>query len=100
MGGCYYAARLAAVEALSRERRQAQVLVLREAGPSYLLPVGVWVVREAVRRAFRERPAVFSTAEEALSFAFSKLKVRAEEWFKVSRLLDDLKRQERIVKYL
>ncbi|RLF13821.1 MAG: hypothetical protein DRJ97_07325, partial [Thermoprotei archaeon] len=100
MGGCYYAARLAVVEALSRERRQAQVLVLREARPGYLMPIGVWIVREAVRRALKTRPATFNTAEEALSYAFSKLKISPVEWFKVSKLLSDLKRQEKLTKYL
>jgi len=100
MGGCYYAARLAVVEALSRERRQAQVLVLREARPGYLLPIGVWIVREAVRKALQERPATFNTAEEALSHAFSRLKIRPEEWFKASKLLSDLKKQEKLTKYL
>ncbi|MCX8204344.1 MAG: Nre family DNA repair protein [Candidatus Nezhaarchaeota archaeon] len=100
MGGCYYAARLAVVEALSRERRQAQVLVLREARPSYLMPMGVWIVREAVRRALGGKPAVFNTAEEALAYVPSRLKISLAEWIKVSRLLSDLKRQEKITKYL
>jgi len=100
MGGCYYAARLAVVEALSRERRQAQVLVLREARPGYLMPIGVWIVREAVRRALRAKPMTFDTAEEALSYAFSKLKISPSEWFKVSKLLSDLRRQEKLAKYM
>ena len=100
MGGCYYAARLAVAEALIRERRQAQVLVLREARPSYIMPVGVWIVREAVREALRRRPKAFNTAEEALSYAFSRMLIKPEEWFKVSWTLDQLRRQERLTKYL
>ncbi|MEM4699694.1 MAG: Nre family DNA repair protein [Candidatus Nezhaarchaeales archaeon] len=100
MGGCYYAARLAVTEALSRERRQAQVLVLREARPGYLMPIGVWIVREAVRMALRRRPATFDTAEEALDYAFSKLRIGPAEWIRVSKLLNDLRRQERITKYI
>src|SRR3972149_2720819 len=46
IGGCYYAARLAVCELLSKERRQATVIVLREAHPGYIMPVGVWQVRE------------------------------------------------------
>lgn len=46
IGGCYYAARLAVCEQLVKERRQAAVLVLREAHPGYIMPVGVWQVRE------------------------------------------------------
>lgn len=100
MGGCYYAARLAVTEALSRERRQAQVLVLREARPGYLMPIGVWIVREAVRMALRRRPATFDTAEEALAYMFSKLKISPAEWVRVSKLLSDLRKQEKITKYI
>ncbi|RLF18874.1 MAG: hypothetical protein DRN06_00005 [Thermoprotei archaeon] len=100
MGGCYYAARLAVTEALAKERRQAQVLILREARPGYLLPVGVWIVREAVREALRRKPVTFSSAEEVLQYAFSKLRIRPEAWFSVSKLLGDLKKQEKITKYL
>ncbi|MCW8802471.1 MAG: Nre family DNA repair protein, partial [Candidatus Bathyarchaeota archaeon] len=49
IGGCYYAARLAVGELLIKERRQASVIVLREAHPGYIMPVGVWQVRENVR---------------------------------------------------
>ena len=45
IGGCYYAAQLAVCEKLVKERRQATVIVLREARPSYIMPVGVWHVR-------------------------------------------------------
>ncbi|MFQ5816032.1 MAG: hypothetical protein ACE5G7_05995, partial [Candidatus Hydrothermarchaeaceae archaeon] len=41
IGGCYYAARLATSEALRREMRQATVVILREAHPGYIMPVGV-----------------------------------------------------------
>ncbi|RLF16429.1 MAG: hypothetical protein DRJ97_00865 [Thermoprotei archaeon] len=100
MGGCYYAARLAVAEALAREHRQAQVLVLREARPGYIMPVGVWIVREAVREALRRKPEVFDTAQEALEHAFKRLMIRPEEWFKVSWTLDSLVKQEKITKYL
>jgi hypothetical protein len=50
IGGCYYAARLAVNELLNKERRQAAVTILREAHPGYILPVGVWNVRENVRK--------------------------------------------------
>ena len=50
MGGCYYAARLAVTEKLVKERRQATTIVLREAHPEYIMPVGVWQVREDLRK--------------------------------------------------
>ncbi len=72
-GGGYYAARLAVAEALSRMRRQAGVVVFREIEPSYVLPLGVWVVRETVRAAFRNRAEKFQRLEEALSYINSRL---------------------------
>ncbi|MEM3464730.1 MAG: Nre family DNA repair protein, partial [Candidatus Bathyarchaeia archaeon] len=61
IGGCYYAARLAVCEQLVKERRQATVIVLREAHPGYIMPVGVWQVRENVRNAIRQKPFTFKT---------------------------------------
>ncbi|MEM2394785.1 MAG: Nre family DNA repair protein, partial [Candidatus Bathyarchaeia archaeon] len=68
IGGCYYAARLAVCELLVKEQRQATVIVLREAHPGYIMPVGVWQVRENVRNAMRQKPFTFKTLDEALKF--------------------------------
>ena len=59
MEGCYYAARLAVNEKLLKERRQATAIVLREAHPDYIMPVGVWQVRENVRHALKKTPLTF-----------------------------------------
>jgi len=39
---------LAVCDQLVKERRQATVIVLREARPGYIMPVGVWQVREVM----------------------------------------------------
>ena len=72
-GGGYYAARLAVAEALHTMRRQAAVVVFREIHPRYFIPLGVWVVRETVRAAFRKRGEKFDTKKEALDFVNSRL---------------------------
>jgi len=72
-GGGYYAARLAVAEALHTMRRQAGVVVFREIHPRYFIPLGVWVVRETVRDAFRKRGEKFDTKKEALNFIDSQL---------------------------
>jgi hypothetical protein len=66
IGGCYYASRLATVEFLDRIRRQAKALVLREIHPQFPLPLGVWFVRECVRRMFNQKPQIFEDMHEAL----------------------------------
>ncbi len=53
LGGCYYSCKMAVLEALAREQRQAGVIVLREATQGYI-PLGVFNVRENVRQAMRE----------------------------------------------
>jgi len=65
IGGCYYSARLAVCELLTKERRQATVVVLREARPGYIMPVGVWQVRENVRNAMRQPPFLFKTLDDS-----------------------------------
>lgn len=61
IGGCYYSARLAVCEQLVKERRQATVVVLREARPGYIMPIGVWQVRENVRNAVGNVPYKYNT---------------------------------------
>ncbi len=66
MDGGHYAMRLAALEKLFQMRRQAAVLALREIGPEYYAPVGVWQVREGVRRALSSEPLRFGELGWAL----------------------------------
>lgn len=94
IGGCYYSARLAIAEKLFSERRQASVLVLREAHEGYFLPVGVWNVRESVRRALQKNPEKFETAEEALKYAESKLTIPLKVWRNYSKILSRMNFQK------
>lgn len=87
IGGCYYAARLAVGEALLRERRQAATVILRETHPGYIMPVGVWNVREHVREALRRKPSVFSTMESTLAHLRTRLDIPMERYLRVSEIL-------------
>ncbi len=100
IGGCYYAARLAVTEHLTREKRQARVVVLRESYPGYILPVGVWFVRESVRNALRRKPVRFTTLEEALSYIASRMRMKLNTWLEVSQLLKDTMKQAKMDKFL
>jgi len=100
MGGCYYAARLAVTEHLANIGKQASVLVLREARPGYIMPVGVWIVRECVRRALSQGYERFGSLKEALDAAFSRLSISPEIWMQVSKLLRDQVKQERLTKFM
>ncbi len=87
IGGCYYAARLAVGEALTRERRQAAVVILRETHPGYLMPIGVWNVREHVREALRRRPNAFPSMKEAVAHLRVRLDIPMERYVRVSEVL-------------
>src|SRR3990170_778369 len=87
IGGCYYSARLAVCELLVKEKRQATVVVLREARPGYIMPVGVWQVRENVRNAMRQKPYTFKTLGESLKFIAGRFEIPLRHWVMQSELL-------------
>jgi len=99
IGGCYYAARLATNELLTREKRQAGVVILREAHPGYIMPVGVWNVREAVRAALKKQPQKFATLQEALGFVGRKMDIPVARWIETSGVLKDTMRQRRLADF-
>jgi len=96
IGGCYYAARLATAEALDRERSQAGVVILRETYPGYIMPVGVWNVRENVRNALRSEAKKFDTLGAAFNHISTRLKIPMQRWILNSTVLKDLLYQKRI----
>ena len=96
IGGCYYSARLATNELLNKERRQAGVVVLREAHPGYILPIGVWNVRESVRKALRGQYQKFDTLDKALMFVSQKMDIPLQRWIKNSAVLKNKLYQKRL----
>jgi hypothetical protein len=91
IGGCYYAARLAAAEALQRMRRQAAVILWREIYPGFNLPVGVWFVRENVRALFKGSYERFTSLEEALNYVAGQVKLPIRQWASRSQVLGRLR---------
>lgn len=53
--GGYYASRFPIIEYLNSIKRQASVLVIRIETPSYWAGLGVWVVRESVKKALTHK---------------------------------------------
>lgn len=100
IGGCYYAARLAVGEALRKERKQACVVILREAHPGYIMPVGVWNVRENVRNAMRQPPLKFESLEEVFKYVATRLEIPKERWIAKSEILKRILYQRRLEDYL
>ena len=98
IAGAYFAGRLAVAEHLSRRRRKAAALVLREIHPEYVMPVGVWQIREGIREALKSAPAKFESIDSAISFACSGMSVSKQEILHRSKLWSSL-RQTRITDF-
>ena len=96
IGGCYYAARLAVNETLNKERRQAGVVILREAHPGYIMPIGVWNVRESVRRALKEPYQKFDTLDQALIQVSKIMDIPLQRWIRNSAVLKNQLYQKRL----
>jgi hypothetical protein len=99
IGGCYYAARMASAELLKAEGRQAGVVILRESRPGYIMPVGVWNVREHVRAAYRTKPLTFPTLKDALDRIAGQMQIPLHEWVDGSRILREKFLQRRLTEY-
>lgn len=93
IAGGYYAARLGALEYLHSIRRQATIFMVREIRPEYWAPLGVWVVREGVRKAFSREPEKFESVDKALADISSRLKTPSSEWMAKAALLPDVRFQ-------
>jgi hypothetical protein len=98
-GGCYYSARFAIAEHLSKLKRQAGAIVFREAYPDYV-PLGVWNVRENVKMAMQQTPRSFSTLNESLNYIKTKLYLPIERFTSESVLLRTAAQQTRLVGFL
>lgn len=93
--GGYYASRYSIVEYLEKIRRQARVVVFREIGEGYMVPLGVFQVREGVKSALEKRPGIFSTLDEALEAVKLSINVPLSRYFAMSRILS----QKRLTDY-
>lgn len=95
VGGCYYTCKMALLEALAREKKQAGAIVLREAYDGYV-PLGVFNVRENVRSAMSEIPREFEDMKTALAYIETKLKLPMDRFKESSTLLQDLMRSRQM----
>jgi len=86
-GGGYYAGRFAVCEQLEKMKKQATAVIFREIYESYVMPVGVWEVRENVRHAFENKPRRFATMKDALADIRARLHLPLEEYLRKSALL-------------
>ena len=99
IAGAYFAARLAVAEHLERRRRKAAAIVLREIHPEYVMPLGVWQIREGVREALKKPSQQFENLEQAILFASAGMSLSAQELARKSKLWQALKNHVRITDF-
>ena len=100
IGGCYYAARLAVNETLHKDKRQAATVIMREAHPGYIMPIGVWNVRESVRKTLQLPFQKFDALNEALGYIEKYLEIPMSRWIKNSALLKNRLYQKRLEDFI
>ena len=72
---------------------------MRDAHPGYIMPVGVWQVRENVRNAMKQTPLKFNTLDEALARIASQFHIPLQRWIRNSELLQNALFQRKLTEY-
>ena len=98
-GGCYYSARLAVSEYLDSIGKQAGAIMLREIHPGYIMPVGVWNVRESLRVLLRTPFERFDSMDAALNHVSSIFEIPKRGWIETSALLQSAYFQRKISQF-
>ncbi len=100
--GGYYAARLPILKYLDSIKRQASVVAIRIETPSYWASLGVWVVRESVKKAIAKK-IKFSSKKEliesAKGIAKRKYNFDAESILKTSKLIKNINLQKNLAEW-
>ena len=99
IAGAYFAAKLAVGEHLLKRKRRGAALVLREIHPEYVMPLGVWQIREGVREALKTPANTFETLANSLAFACSRMSVSMSEIQRTSAMWNNLHSQKRITDF-
>jgi hypothetical protein len=102
--GGFYASRIAILEKLENIKKQGSVLCLRFITGEYSIPLGVWVVREATRKALENKPLEFASKELMLRYAELLIKKKfnfdLNKIIKDSVILKNMKEQSKLDQFL
>ena len=102
--GGYYTVRLAIAEHLKKIKRQSSILAIRIITGEYAAPLGVWVTREATRKAMSNKPLAFSSKELMLNYAKSLIKNKfncnIDKILNESKLLKEINTQRKLTTFL
>lgn len=99
--GAYYAARKSVCEYLYKIKRQARVLIFREVSGGYVVPLGVWVIRETVNNAmWTSQPVILDNFDDAVKTMVKGFMVDYKYWKKSSKLINFIKTQKTLDTFL
>jgi hypothetical protein len=99
--GAYYAARKSVCDYLYNIKRQARILIFREVSSGYVVPLGVWVIRETVENAmFTTDPIKLDNFDDAIIKMADGFMVDLKYWKQSSKLINFIKSQKTIDAYL
>jgi hypothetical protein len=97
--GAYYANRLAVCEYLEKIKRQANVVIFRQITEDYYAPLGVGILRELMRRAMKNTPALFDSISEAITEIRTRLKIPVEKYSESSCILKNYGKQKKLFEF-
>jgi hypothetical protein len=101
--GGYYSVRLAIAEHLKQMKRQGAVLAIRVITGEYAAPLGVWVTREAAKKAMNNKAVSFASKELMLKYAKGLIENKfghsIEKILEESKLLKELRQQRKLSAY-
>ncbi len=99
--GAYYAARKSVCEYLYKIKKQARVLIFREVSGGYVVPLGVWVIRETVNNAmWTSQPVVLDNFNDAMKVMADGFMVDYKYWKASSKLINFIKTQRTLDTFL
>jgi len=101
--GGYYATRLPILEYLKRIKRQATIIAIRIETPSYWASLGVWVVRESVRKSLKRKMEFDSRAElieNTKKIGMIKFNFDPSQILKQSKIMSEVLTQKRLVEWI
>lgn len=102
--GGYYAARMPILERLRGMKRQASVLCMRFITNEYVIPLGVWVCREASRKTVISMPMKFNSTSEMIKAGKELIKSRfnfdIDILLKESKLLKEINNQTKLSSFV
>lgn len=97
--GAYYSNKLAVCEFLDTIRRQASVVFFREI-KDYEVPLGVGILREVSRNAFRKEGKKFHNLKEAFEDMQTRMKSQIGNYINKSKVIEEYNKQSTIKNFI